>query len=268
MRERVVLTRFVRDWLDRSQQPRVLHVFDRACNLSNEREEIISVVWPELGAGPFALVLAEKRPFSVITLDEEVNITPDCLTIGVLHIDLADAILWEPRPNWQTIQQNRAIWPKIVPCLQTILTEHAPSETAVFQPKLGAAQQELLAGLRQNNLEKIKMGASQLAGLGQGLTPTGDDFLVGAIIALWVRGEYLDVIELIVQTAVPRTTKLSAAWLCAAGRGELVAAWHEFFAGLVDGGWETAVSNILQIGHSSGYDALTGFTAVLETRGY
>ena len=136
MPERVVLTRFVGDWLEWSQQPCVLHVFDRACNLLNERDEIISVVWPELGAGPFAIVLAEERPFSHITTNAKVNITQECLQIASLRIDLSDAILWQPRPDWATIQQNKDAWLKILPSLQTILTEHAPMETAVFQPNL------------------------------------------------------------------------------------------------------------------------------------
>ena len=299
MGDRVVLTQFVLDWLSRSQLPRVLHVFERACNLINERDEIISVVWPELRAGPFAIVLVGERPFTQITTDAEVNITSSRLQIASLQIELANAILWPPRPDWLTIHKiagftdphpnlppvrgkeltpspckeeswgegniEQTVWSKILPCLQATLTEHAPSETAVFQPKLDTAQQELLIGLQQNNRVKIESGAKQLAGLGQGVTPTGDDFLVGAMIALWTTGYDLDVIDLIVQTAVPRTTLLSGAWLQAAGRGELVVVWHDFFAGLEDGGWETAVSKILQIGHSSGYDALSGFTAVLDS---
>ena len=33
-----------RDWRANSRHPRILHVFDRACNLINERREVLSIV--------------------------------------------------------------------------------------------------------------------------------------------------------------------------------------------------------------------------------
>ena len=265
MRDQPVLTQFVLDWLGQSQEPRVLHVFERACNLINEGDEIVSLVWPELGAGPFALVLPEKRPFTAIRTDTKVNLADGVFVLGDFNLNYKKAIIWQSRLDWESIQQSQTSWPKILPRLQQILVDDAPMQTAVFQPKINSAQKELLTGMQTNNRHKIENGAKQLAGLGQGLTPTGDDFLLGTIIALWTTGYDVAVIDLIVQTAVPRTTTFSGAWLQAAGRGELVQSWHDFFAGLEDGGWETAVYKILQIGHSSGYDALLGFTAVMET---
>jgi hypothetical protein len=67
-----------------------------------------------------------------------------------------------------------------------------------------------------------------------------------------------------VATAVPRTTTLSAAWLKAAGRGEANELWHTFTAQLSANSdhWQQAYLAILETGHSSGADALWGFTAV------
>ncbi|NJN55086.1 MAG: DUF2877 domain-containing protein [Anaerolineae bacterium] len=65
---------------------------------------------------------------------------------------------------------------------------------------------------------------------------------------------------------MPCTTTLSAAWLKAAGRGEAGIAWHELGERLSVNGdrWQATVTRILATGHSSGADALGGFTAVMS----
>jgi hypothetical protein len=93
--------------------------------------------------------------------------------------------------------------------------------------------------------------------LGKGLTPTGDDVLMGVIYGLWVWYPQRDWIRLIVETAVPRTTSLSAAFLRAAEDGEATFHWHDLVNGRAG-----AVNQILSIGHSSGRDAWAGFTYV------
>lgn len=274
MREQPILTQLVLEWLACSQSPRVLHVFDRACNLINAQNEIISLVWPELGAGPFAWVLPEKRPFTDITTDSSVEIIDGNLWLGNSNIPFAHAQLWNPKLNWEAIRQQKVDWPELLCEISQALKQQEMNKTMsvgaghrlapTMSHKFDLAQNQFLLGIEKQNQALIVDGAAALAGLGQGLTPTGDDFLLGAMIALWLKNIDINILDLIVQTAVSRTTLLSSAWLKAAGRGEFVAAWHDFFAGLEDGGWQTAVHKILQIGHSSGNDALLGFTAVLE----
>ena len=53
-----------RDWLANSRHPRILHVFDRACNLINERREILSIVTQQIGNGAFNLVVEDDVLFS------------------------------------------------------------------------------------------------------------------------------------------------------------------------------------------------------------
>ena len=47
----------VNNWLANSRLPRILYVFDRACNLINEPREVLSIVTPQIGNGPFNLVM-------------------------------------------------------------------------------------------------------------------------------------------------------------------------------------------------------------------
>lgn len=51
----------VNDWRADSRQPRILHVFDHASNLINERGEVLSVVTPQIGNGPFNLVIPLRK---------------------------------------------------------------------------------------------------------------------------------------------------------------------------------------------------------------
>ena len=274
MAGQAVLTAAVLEWLAHSQSPRVLHVFDRACNLINERDEILSLVWPELGAGPFALLLPKKRPFTSITSDSSVDIIEMDLWVGDINIPLANAQIWNPRLDWGAICQQQVYWPEILPQIKLILRQQEIDKTMsvgasrrlapTMHHKFDWAQNQFLLGIEEQDQTLVESAVQELAGLGQGLTPTGDDFLVGAILALWLNDVDIMIVDLIVRTAVSRTTLLSGAWLRAAGQGEFIELWHQFFAGLEDGSWATAVTNILQIGHSSGHDALLGFTAVLE----
>jgi hypothetical protein len=102
-----------------------------------------------------------------------------------------------------------------------------------------------------------------LAGLGGGLTPAGDDLLCGAMLAAWLaHPDPAGFCRGVVETAVPRTTMLSAAFLHAAGRGECGAAWHRLLAALAAGADDeiaAATAAVLAHGATSGADALTGF---------
>ncbi|HXD12473.1 MAG TPA: DUF2877 domain-containing protein, partial [Anaerolineales bacterium] len=104
-----------------------------------------------------------------------------------------------------------------------------------------------------------------LAGLGAGLTPAGDDFIMGAIYAAWILHPFevaRGLAEEITDNAAPLTTSLSAAWLRSAGKGEAGILWHEFLDTLIDENTiqiQAAMDKILAVGETSGADALSGF---------
>lgn len=103
-----------------------------------------------------------------------------------------------------------------------------------------------------------------LAGLGAGLTPSGDDALGGAAIALHVFGEREAAARLaaFVRAAVPgRTSDIAWAFLDAACDGQGTAGFHRALAALVDGG---GFAPLDAMGHSSGWDAMDGALAVLD----
>ncbi len=98
------LTSSVNDWLANSCRPRILHVFDRACNLINERREVLSIVTPRIGNGPFNLVVEEEILFSeYLTVECSVSMPGNQLFVGDLVINTVNAKPWSSRPNWEVL---------------------------------------------------------------------------------------------------------------------------------------------------------------------
>lgn len=149
--------------------------------------------------------------------------------------------------------------------------DNASPEVGVAAAALTAAVEpaaELMRGLRARDPAMLGQAAKRLAGLGGGVTPSGDDYLLGAIQALWALAEPADaqlLSEAIVSSAAPRTNRISAAWLKAAGRGEAGNEWHVLAVALASGApLEEPAAWLIQRGHTSGADALAGFLAAVK----
>jgi len=96
------------DWLAHSRHARVLHVFDHACNLINERREVLSIVTPQIGNGPFNLVVEDEVLFSDhLDAQSLISIRANQLRLEDLTINTKDAKLWSPRPDWERLHAKR-----------------------------------------------------------------------------------------------------------------------------------------------------------------
>src|SRR5690349_18889945 len=123
----VSLTDNGKNWLANSDHPRILHIFDDACNLINERSEILSIVAPQIGNGPFNLVLEKAVLFpKYLSLDSQIRIFLTQLKLGDLTIQTGDANLWSPLPDWETLHAKRV----------AILSKLASLPVNSFQPSL------------------------------------------------------------------------------------------------------------------------------------
>jgi len=250
------LTTAVNEWLATSQQPRILHVFDHSCNLINEDRDILSIVTPQIGNGPFNLVIDDDVLFSEqLTLQSQISNSPNHLSLGNLNINTADAKLWSPRPDWEKLHARK----------DDILNQLTKLPITNYQFSNSPASNSLVSALANADLSSALNAAQQLTGLGIGLTPAGDDFILGAILAAWIIHP-LEVASVVAKdvanTAAPLTTSLSAAWLRSVGRGDAGILWHEFFDSLLNADatrMQTAMDKILAVGETSGADALAGF---------
>ena len=259
----ISVTSHVHDWLASSHRPRILHIFDSACNLINENRGVLSIVTPPIGNGPFNLVVEDIVCFSEhLNPVSSIFISDSKLTLGNLTIQVADANLWKSRPDWEYLHGNRD---KIAHQLMKL---SLPTDSPLLPQSLVS---NLSLALANKDLSSALKITSQLAGLGAGLTPAGDDFIMGAIYAVWIIYP-LEVTSALTQsiadTAAPLTTSLSAAWLRSAGQGEAGVLWHHFFEALADrvdnpAYLQEAMENILSVGETSGADALAGFLSTM-----
>lgn len=227
------------DWIATSQSARLLHLFDRSCNVVNQHGALLSLVLPSVGLGPFSIIIPEfvlRRLYD----GERLEVGAGRLTVGDWGLGIGDwDTIWDAVPQWGRLRGQRfdnGRYPKF----------SQPIETNFAQ---------LLDGLANNKEEVVQPASFRLAGLGGGLTPTGDDLLMGVLYALWVYRPESHWIELIGKTVVPRTTTLSAAFLQAAIDGEATMHWHN-----LANEQPNSIKNILAIGETSGVDAWRGFT--------
>jgi hypothetical protein len=268
-------TTAVSHWLSTAVSPRILHLFAQVCNLVDGKRRVISLVTPEIGEGPFSLAvdLADGRFPDFIQADSPVHIHDESvLQVGSLLIDTNTAKIWNARPLWETVPS--AAIKTSLPLFQSNLAPASPDSLANGRSEqVETAVRTLLHGLKTDNLAACRESTRSLAGLGVGLTPAGDDFLLGVIYSLWLAharrktAQTQKIIETIAAEAAPRTTTLSAAWLTAAARGEAGRPWHTLITALRDGkNISPAIDHILATGHTSGADALAGFIAASNAR--
>ena len=253
---------------------RVLATFDHACDLVTPDGNVIAVVAPRVGDGPLNIVVDGKPgDFPVLQPGTAARLQEANLQIGDIQVILAGATVWEPGPDWNVLRARRASIERNLHTLSSVgvrlaapaswLAGHAPRVISPYaRPMIQAAIEALRAGWR-GDFAQLQGGAARLAGLGSGLTPAGDDFLVGVMLWAWLAHPTPhSFCRAIVEAAAPRTTTLSAAFLRAASRGECDAAWHQLLAVLgtvTDDELAPAIQGVLAHGATSGADTLAGF---------
>lgn len=111
--------------------------------------------------------------------------------------------------------------------------------------------------------------AEQLVGLGPGLTPAGDDYLGGVMVALHLLDRGTQAASLwrwLEPRLARRSNPISAAHLAAAAAGEAHEALHDCLSSLFQK--EADWSGLLDRLQGSGWNALAGALAVLEKQRY
>jgi hypothetical protein len=227
---------------------RVASIHERAVNLL-------------LDDGPLVALLPEGSPLHPWAIELEVPAVPAGLREGdAVRVTLEGAVVEELRLR----ARPSAVAPDAVRTLAALLPE--PEAGGPFEPALAAA----LASYRDCGDPAV---LAVLVGVGEGLTPSGDDLLVGALAALDALGD--DAARQRLASALTgcavRTTRLAAQMIEAARDGrhaEPVLGVLEALAGSTSREpLEVAAAALLAVGHRSGADTLRGIVAVLEGYG-
>ncbi len=273
-------------------------VFQRACNLETPVGRLITLLARER-PGPVNIVVPElPEVLGRMTDGQSVIVTPgrvEAMEANV-SIDLTSAPIWEqisppdlplatPSARHAAIQQameialERAESPGLVHLLPDVFEPSdagaPPAEGKIdfslhagmlLQARSAILQLEML--LTAGELEAALDVTTRLIGLGLGLTPSGDDFLTGLVLALNIAdqapGSEVSGIDAfgqgVVDRAVGCTTWVSVEQLRYAARGEAEQVIAEAVIALL---WASeplrpAIEALLDTGSSSGGDLLTG----------
>lgn len=267
--------------------------FAEAVNLTTPHGAALALVSTRIGNGPLNAVVSHSQALALLSRGDTVSGDGAALSLGKgWRLALTPAVAWDPCPDYGRL----ALRPQVVARNLTWLRQHLPLEApqdslaagpqaltqgafgsrpsvALVQARAGALTDGVRQGYQQGDLSQITAFAGQLAGLGPGLTPAGDDWLAGWLVGLRAAAAMngdpsaLDVQAVgrtVVSSARSRTSRLSLAFLQAAADGAVAQPWHDLLAALADADptpLRHAAAEIMRHGATSGSDMLAGFLA-------
>jgi len=273
-------------------------VFHSAVNLRlNNNGALLTLTTADQADLPQGIRLNTPPDFSFETLrpNEPASCRDGHLRLPSLTIDLRPASLWtcnlpalrtdltNPKVNaaWQTVW--RALNARQIQTNADIVAEHLlndAQETALRRSPLAriaaAALRELSASASQLHPTAAAPALNALIGLGAGLTPSGDDLLVGFLAGLWCTvmsdRERLTFVSALGETVIalaPRTNDISRTYLIHAARGKISSRLKDLAESLSRGEEAPRLLPIaeaaMQVGHTSGMDAVTGLLIAMKT---
>ena len=234
--------RFAREALQ-AGSGEVCAVFRRSFYLRCPGERYVCIGDGSLGNGPLNALVHE---LALPRLGEQVAVSLDGTGLWQPPAPRSDLDL-----HLLTVAAARRIPAEGLGCLvigkHNALSGHA-------QPALDALERWLVGNA-------LGEEAGGLIGLGPGLTPSGDDYLGGMLVALRLTGRGVQADGLwrwLEPRLKARTSAISAAHLAAAAAGEAHEALHRVLNG------ELELDALNAVGHTSGWDALAGAMAVLR----
>ncbi len=249
---------------------RLLGQFRRAVDLLIN-DEVLALVTPDRGNGPFHVVV-ENLPGTAWPRALPLRWQGRSLWIGPWQLALDETpLLWDPGYCWGSLsiqQENLDYMHKKIVQANNHQTQYSPFVDLLWG-KIIPHVELLGLALRTQNTTKLHEAVTTLAGWGPGLTPSGDDFLAGVLLASYVP-RFIPLPEActsrmraqIYTTSAPLTNQLSRAFLRAARDGLANTQWHRLLnalGGADKGRIREAIHTVLNFGATSGLDMLLGF---------
>ena len=278
--------------LARATDGRVAAVFDSSFYVET-KNGLFCIGSAALEPGPLTLVTdapaATKWPTSGVTRNATAHIGPRTVTIGNRYrYALSDAAAWAPdrisgapdpakiETGLQTFRRTAADKVPAGGLGRFLLPDFRPARAdivswAAADPIVALRHWVISACRAPEKANAEDLGPVRpLIGLGPGLTPSGDDILGGVMIALHALQEAAMCRQLwsaVREAATQSGNAISLAHLAAAADGQGGAAVHRALAAIMQADvarMPDAVSGIDRIGHTSGWDAMTGAVIALD----
>lgn len=268
--------------LRRARRGRVVAVFDRSLYVAFG-DDWICVGSKSIGSGPLH-VLCEEDVAGWFSPGQDVVAADGALRAGdsrLFGLDVSP--IWSPKScsDWTRESLGAGLlavndaW-RVMPTEEGLAAagcaQSPPGPTPVLaaaMPGIAALRRSVEAGAGGGAPVSDPDELAGLLGLGPGLTPSGDDFLAGALLALASLGlsDLRDTLWDRLRAQLDRTHDISAAHLRSAAAGYAASALHEAIDATIGGRIDRvapALVALSAIGHSSGRDAFAGALVVLR----
>jgi len=292
-----------RELLASQLRGKVLAVVSHAAYLLGEQDEIF---WLAAENVPLhRRCIQVSGTFPRLAVDAPFNVSDHHLVIGSkTAFDFGQAPIWEtPRfspdcalPVADLPERLRAVisildelpapagFGSLIPDILLIAQKQGaphPHQTPASIPaRAWPAVKEIARACLAHDFPKILEQADALIGLGEGLTPSGDDFVGGLLFCKRIlQSSYADVLNLefpylpdFIENITASTNIISLTFLKDHAEGYAVDTLHQFanaiLTGQPFGDLRQIASELLHIGHSTGWDLLAGvLTGMLLTCG-
>jgi hypothetical protein len=268
---------------------RVHSVFRRACNIETDDGPLVTVLAQGQGNLPHGIrsALPEAADFrallsvgyavvadGVCVRIPQAGITMDLSGASVWHCGLAAGIVdLDSDETLSALLLVRAILEKQAPpsgFAPLLLRDEDPDSLLdrAMQKRLRHTLPLLEAATVSLNPANAAQALAELIGLGSGLTPSGDDFIVGYLAALFSRHSRAQVLQPFLAALSDTLARLVASgnlisrqFILDALEGEFSESLAELVSAISarDGArLRASAAQLVRIGHSSGADSLTG----------
>lgn len=253
----------------RAEEFGVHSVFQRVCNLqADPGKPLLSLVNSAEALAPNVLLVEGHSFREVCRAGDTVQFDSLILSCGEYQVDCRNIAEKAALPQFPALQNG----PSALQAVKASLDLHVPGFRAEHSP----LRQSLSKALLVEDASLLHAAVSKLIGAGPGLTPAGDDFAAGVLLA-YTRGIRMtgatpdvigfesdngfltDMIE-IVRALLPSTTAVSQTMLAYAVQGE----GAQYVTAVVDGIYGNAADAVAtamrlsRIGASSGRYLLAG----------
>jgi hypothetical protein len=284
------VSRCVHERLDAGERAVVRAVQRRACHLAVDGGPILLLCRPDVPLAPNAFAVDVE---SGVALEDQGFRVGHVVSLGGSapsghdadwRIALETAALWDPRPAIMPITP-RDLADRVRVTRATVVAEGAGQSLLplLWAHERGAhgfgsgiagiaapAARLLCDAAVRGDAAAVARAARGLAGLGPGLTPSGDDLLAGFVGAWTLVGAALGgdraararVTAPVVAGAARGASPLGRIWLEHARRGELLEPMTRFVTNVLapdPRGLDAGVRGALAVGSSSGTDWMVGF---------
>ena len=245
---------------------RVHSVFTRCVNVAWHDGRLAAFHAPGPLGAPFAAALSAVPDLSGIRGGDLVRRRGDRLRLGPIEVALPAT--GSPGATLVDLSIPRSGGPSDAVAEALAALPPLPGAPALGSPRAAAAQARLAAAIQDGDPHGLIDAALGLVGLGEGLTPAGDDCLVGALAALHRFGPD-EVLAPSARTALRRavptaTTALAGEFVLHALDGGFA---EPIVSLLTAGSTETArraAAALARTGATSGADTLAGIRLALD----